>query len=350
MKKPEIDKLYQEYRSSRSPDQGADIRNIVSMSRQKRTPSEREVAGDAKEPVTALFKTWQAQRDPRREEHIAGILAAIRRQREQRSHRPSPSAVGRLLERWRMMLDALQTKFGKLLPQPGWQIAVPALILVAVLTIVLPRPGWMGKSEHGYASNGIPTTLLTQASRLAKRVQPPPPSASFGFSDTEKPANAAFRLGIMTTDLYLLAASSRENPAADAIIERMLETLPSLGVDATGLSSANEKGNSSPNQVARAVDQLLGTHQQAAMFRLGKWVETTLLTIEAIQDHPSPDNQRLLEELSAQWRKEGKIGIPEPSPAVSRLMTRLDDMAAKPTPEGIRQYHRLLRKIKAALM
>ncbi len=348
MKKPDVASLYEKYRASRQADTEVGIQRILTAARKGESgiPPDSREPESAGEQVTSLFRTWQEQRDAEREARIRAIVTVARERRQGPSLRSRPLWIASLLKRVRSWLDVAEGQSTGWFAGQGWQVAVPTLLLIAAVTLVLPRLEWWDGKPPGYASDGIPASLLARAPRAVPLIQPSLPSTSFAFAGTNDPGGTAFRLGVVTTDLYLFAAADRSRDLEPIFgqIERELALL--------GLAPLGDEELREPGVIARTLDRRFSGHPQETMFRFGKWLEGTLLATAMMLEESTLENRRLLEDLLGRWREEDGNQVAQSSPAVSRLIRRLEEATppADASSEQLRRYRRLLAQVKATLM
>ncbi len=355
MKKPDIDKLYKQYQTTRIPEEN--IRDVIARAHRKgkgersNKSSNDQISKDDMEPVTNLFRNWQRQRNPNREEQIANILAEARKRNERRRQQRD-STVTNPSRQGRLFLNYLQEMFRGISSSPGWQMAIPALILIVVFTITLPQLEWQENKGGNFVQNGIPAALVARADRAAAQIQTSAPPAGFGFSgdSAADPVSTAFQLGVLVTDLHLLVAAG-EDEKGILVAQRIRQILQQPERDISR-HPVKPVTISHPEQLMQQLDQLYSNHPQEAMFRFGKWLESSLLTTGIMQEEILPDDRQLLKTLLEQGRKVGSNSALQIPSDINRLMSRLHERteSTEPSPEGIRSLHRLLMQIKAALL
>lgn len=359
MKDSDIINTYKKYQSSRMADSEDEIMRIVAIAHKKR--SERTVdkmaqtAKSDEEHITKLFNSYQQQRDPHREEITATVMAAARQKIQQRKSPDSASifqfgkSFFRSLQR---IMAALRNRLTETKPAFHWQIATPALALIAVVTILVPQLTDRDASVQSYADHGVSSELLKQAPQLVTAIQYATPMAGFGFSDVIDPPSAAFQLGTMTTDLYLVHAANDSN-AASATTINIQRVISRSGIGDVLLPSLENLNKAAANSekalaIAHDLEQYFSGHKQEAMFKFGKWLEATLLATQAATDGAS---SQPLKALMMQWQQDGKnstLDIPSP---ISRLVTDLENIivTGEPAFDEVRKLRQQLLQIKAAL-
>ena len=349
MKDSDITGTYRRYRSSHRKGREYEIQNIVSMACHRTAATKNSAMDQEEERVTALFKIYQQQRDPHRDEILEKVMDAARERIQLRKKRQPENPVGAFFNASRQLLEKLRNKLFTAAPVSGWRIAAPALVLLVAVVLLSPQLLKKDVAQWNYADNGIPPALIEQASQLTSSIQRSP-AVNFGFSTTTDPTSIAFKVGIITTDLYILDSAGQLDRARKIaqkipqIVRKDATTLPLL----SSLDKLNSLNSKQVRAIGAALEQRYAEDKQQAMFLFGKWLEATLLATTAVEKGAEPE---LLSDLLAQWQKKEKQGTLQLSPATAKLVTGLNGttLSTPPLPGEIRKLQQQLIRIKAAL-
>ncbi len=356
MKDLDAVRLYREYQSSRTPGMEEVIAPVLELARSRRSAGKGETA---ERYLPELFRDhFPHTADPEREGSIAIIMEAAKRR--SRTGSPVPGSPSRdpgtgIVARVRYAARAVVEKLAGDGPAPGWRMAAPAMALAVVVTILLSLPDDRSRVQI-HDAWGVPSVVVTYAPQLAPSIGPARPMAGFGFSGTVDGPSAAFQLGVMATDLYVLEASGNRQEAS-AILTGILQLAPQTGVDASLLVAAGSQQEPPMAQgtvseqtkaIVHALEQQLDKQGWITMFRFGMWLEATLLAVDRLHEGADSQPLKLLLEL---WRESGKELTPSVSPPIAGLISDLDRLATPADPLSVEtgKLRQRLLQIRSAL-
>ena len=355
-------KVYREYQLSRCEDHINTRFQILSNIRGTEEEEQSAAIGteDDEEDyshILELYKSYQSSRDPYRDQILANVFNTA----EQRAailpnaQLVSDSDISR--SRSSSLRETLSRFFNpaNLL---RWQNAAAfAAIILVVGALVMFNIDRTPDNSRIMADSR--TQLLEHSQALSSRIQPVLDS-SLAFSSNQEPYHDAFKFGIMASDFPVLVKTRRidsilwlVNSATPAVEKSRHDAL--ISSHKTFLSAL--ENNASENELltivleySSAAKAYFAMQGQDSIYRLGEWLEVTLLTT-----YLSDQNQlSLLPFLLSEGKELGDtvVGKLSMEKKVTSLIKDIQgmDIGKQPDPKDVRLLREKLQQIKATLL
>ena len=270
--------------------------------------------------VLKFYREYAEQRDANKQEVMANILqyAAEHVQADQHvidapqteGEQANPSSRGWVQRvfsapgRW--LKNSLSFRLGDHQGVPAWQLAIPALALVAVVLALLPGQQRQTIPEQIAEGFSIPSNVLTHADALTESLSGLG-NPSLGFSASSGPLATSFDLGRLMVDLSIVQVSNQKDKMTGLLTraDRLLGQLglPPLSSELDLVWDEVELGQIAGRWFGRSRDKM-------ALYRLGFWAQSTKFQLGLVRSKEALNDFRQQMALL-------KVLEPEVSPVLS---------------------------------